>query len=147
MHYGTRVVAFAALILVGACGGGDTAKQENQPAEAAEKQEERAEQPTATGKVIEIAMITDEKGNRFEPSEVHAEEGDLLRFTLKIGAHNVNFPQDKNPGKTGLPAASEILQLPGQTLDVPVNFEEGEYFFQCDPHAALGMVGKLIVHD
>jgi plastocyanin len=144
MHYGTRVVAFAALILAGACGGSDTAKQETQPAEAVE---EPAEHATATGKVIEVAMITDEKGNRFEPSEIHAEEGDVVRFTLKIGAHNVNFPQDKNPGKSGLPAASEILQLPGQTLDVPVNFEEGEYFFQCDPHAALGMVGKLIVHD
>jgi len=38
-----------------------------------------------------------------------------------------------------------MLQLPGQTVDIPVNFEPGKYYFQCDPHAALGMKGHLEV--
>jgi plastocyanin len=40
-----------------------------------------------------------------------------------------------------------MLQLPGQTYDVPVNFEPGTYYFQCDPHSALGMKGHLKVED
>jgi plastocyanin len=38
-----------------------------------------------------------------------------------------------------------MLQLPGQTVDIPVTFEKGKYYFQCDPHAALGMRGHLEV--
>ncbi len=44
-----------------------------------------------------------------------------------------------------MPPASELLQLPGQTVDLPVAFPPGTYYFQCDPHAALGMRGHLIV--
>jgi plastocyanin len=40
-----------------------------------------------------------------------------------------------------------MLQLPGQTYDVLVNFPKGKYYFQCDPHAALGMKGHLEVED
>jgi plastocyanin len=105
--------------------------------------------PAPTGKVIIIQLLSDEKGNRFEPARVEAHQGDVLRFALASGVHNIDFLPDSNPGKTGLPPASEMLQLPGQTLDVPVNFAPGHYRFQCDPHAPLGMVGWLEVekHD
>jgi plastocyanin len=101
--------------------------------------------PATTGKVIEIKAITDEKGSRFEPAKVEAKPGDVLRVSLVNGVHNIHFPTEKNPGATGLPGASEMLQLPGQTVDVPVSFQPGTYHFQCDPHAALGMVGELEV--
>lgn len=101
--------------------------------------------PTATGKVIVIQLVSDEKGNRFEPSRVEAHRGDVLRFTLASGVHNIHFFPDSNPGKSAMPAASDMLQLPGQTLDVPVNFAPGHYYFQCDPHAPLGMMGHLEV--
>jgi plastocyanin len=101
--------------------------------------------PGPGGKVIEIAMNTDDKGNYFEPKEVEARPGDVLRFVLKSGVHNVHFVADSNPGKQGLPPASEMLQLPGQTYDFAVPAAEGDYYFQCDPHALLGMVGKLEV--
>ena len=42
---------------------------------------------------------------------------------------------------------SPYLQLPGQTVDVRVTFGPGRYYFQCDPHALLGMVGELEVED
>ena len=110
--------------------------------------DDAAPAPTAaTGKVIEVKMITDDKGNYYEPAAIHAETGDILRFTVVSGVHNVNFLPDSNAGKQGLPPASDLLQLPGQTLDVPVTFAEGSYYFQCDPHALLGMIGRLHVED
>jgi len=101
----------------------------------------------ATGETIEIRAITDDAGNRFEPNEVEAKPGDVLRVVLVSGVHNISFPAEKNAGAAGLPGPSDMLQLPGQTLDVPITFGPGEYAFQCDPHAALGMTGKLEVED
>jgi plastocyanin len=103
--------------------------------------------PSPTGKVIEIEMWTDGTGNYFKPKEIEARSGDVLRFILKAGVHNVHFLPDSNTVKTGLPPASELLQLPGQTYDLTVSMAPGDYYFQCDPHAALGMKGKLEVED
>jgi plastocyanin len=103
--------------------------------------------PAPSRKVIVVELITDAKGNYFSPSEIEAHQGDVIRYTLKIGVHNVHFLADSNTVKTGLPPASDMLQLPGQTYDVPVNLPEGKYYFQCDPHAALGMKGHLEVED
>lgn len=103
--------------------------------------------PAAGGKIITIKLISDETGNRFEPNKIEAKKGDVLRFTLVSGVHNVDFFPDSNPGKSGLPKASDMLQLPNQTYDVPVTFAEGHYYFQCDPHALLGMQGSLKVDD
>ena len=99
------------------------------------------------GKVIEVKLISDDTGNRFEPNAIEADRGDVLRLTLVSGVHNLSFPPDKNPGASGLPEASPMLQLPGQTHDVPLNFAPGHYAFQCDPHAALGMTGTLEIED
>lgn len=98
-----------------------------------------------TGNVIEVRMVTDDRGNYFEPSEITARRGDVLRFTLVSGVHNVSFPVDQASGTAGLPGAGPFLQLPGQTHEVTVDMEPGSYGLQCDPHAALGMVGALEV--
>ena len=103
--------------------------------------------PGPGGKVIVVEATTDEKGNYYTPNKIEAHKGDVLRFTLKLGVHNVNFLPDSNAGKAGLPPASEMLQLPGQSIDIPVNFAAGKYYFQCDPHAALGMKGHLEFED
>src|SRR3990172_7517877 len=126
--------------LAAACGGAKDA--------AAPGADAAAPSVAATGKVITIMMITDEKSSRFEPSEIEAHRGDVLRFTIGVGVHNVNFLADSNPGIPDLPPASELLQLPGQTLDITVDFPAGKtLYFQCDPHAALGMRGHLKVDD
>jgi len=102
--------------------------------------------PDAGGKIIEVHLLTDEQGNnKFDPKEIEAHQGDVLRFTLKTGVHNVDFLPDSNTIKTGLPGASALLQLPGQTADLKVTLAPGKYYFQCDPHAALGMKGRLEV--
>jgi plastocyanin len=120
----TRIVALAALALsLAAC---------------------TADKPAA-GDVVEIRMVSDERGNYFEPARVEVKRGDVLRFTLVSGIHNASFPVSLNPGKTGLPAPTELLQSAGQTRDVPLDLAPGEYTYQCDPHASMGMAGKVVV--
>ena len=102
--------------------------------------------PAPGGKVITVELISDANGNYFKPNEIQAKQGDVVRYTLKVGVHNVYFLADSNAGKSGYPPApSDMLQLPGQTYDVAVSMAPGTYYFQCDPHAALGMKGHLIV--
>jgi plastocyanin len=92
-----------------------------------------------------VEANTDEKGaNKFTPSEIEAKTGDVLRFTLVSGVHNVNFLADSNRSAT-MPPPSAMLQAPGQTHDVKVTWAAGRYYFQCDPHALLGMTGHLTV--
>ena len=140
----------AALIALVACSGGgsnaaDTTKSVATPSTAATTAA-GPQTPDAGHQVIVVELLTDEQGNNiFRPSKLEAHRGDVLRFTLKSGVHNVHFLPDSNPGKNGLPAASDLLQLPGQTYDVKVTFEPGHYYFQCDPHALLGMRGHLEV--
>jgi len=101
--------------------------------------------PDAGGKVITVEMITDGNGSYFKPADFAARKGDVIRYTLGAGVHNVHFLPDSNAVKDGLPPASDMLQLPGQTHDVKVSFAPGTYYFQCDPHAALGMKGHVQV--
>lgn len=102
--------------------------------------------PDAGGSIIEVRMLTDEEGNnRFDPADFDAKKGDVIRFTLVNGVHNASFLPDSNPGKTGLPPAGPLLQLPQQTYDVKVTWDPGTHYFQCDPHALIGMMGHVRV--
>lgn len=146
-----RLIALTALIALGACTGGgsnaaaDSTKSAAAPSTAATTSA-GPQTPDPGHQVIVVEALTDEQGNNvFRPAKVEAHRGDVLRFTLKSGVHNVHFLPDSNPGKSGLPPASDLLQLPGQTYDVKVTFEPGHYYFQCDPHALLGMKGRLEV--
>jgi plastocyanin len=97
--------------------------------------------------VIEVKMLTDDEGNnKFDPADITAKEGDVLRFTLVSGVHNAHFVADSNKTATGaLPPATQLLQLPGQTTDITLGFGKGRFYFQCDPHALLGMIGHVTV--
>lgn len=146
-----RLIALTALIALGACTGGgsnaaaDSTKSAAAPSTAATTSA-GPQTPDPGHQVIVVEALTDEQGNNvFRPAKVEAHRGDVLRFTLKSGVHNVHFLPDSNPRKSGLPPASDLLQLPGQTYDVKVTFEPGHYYFQCDPHALLGMKGRLEV--
>lgn len=143
----TLTLTFASAVFAAACGG----KSEKPPAPAASGAQPSAiatgPAPTLTGTVISIDMVTDEKGSYFSPNTFEAHRGDILRFVLKSGVHNVHFLPDSNPGMSGLPPGSDFLQIPGQTWDLTVTMPPGQYSFQCDPHAALGMVAKLEVED
>lgn len=142
---GKSIASIALLSL--ACAKGKEAATDTAQTIAPPPSTASAAVPGAGGKVIVIEAISDEKGNYFKPNEIEAHKGDLLRFTLKVGVHNVDFLPDSNAGKSNLPPASAMLQLPGQTVDIPVTFAEGTYYFQCDPHVALGMKGHVKVKD
>jgi plastocyanin len=132
--------------MLAACGGDD--KVPSTPASGgAAPTAAPAASVKPTGRVIVVELYSDEKGNYFKPAKFEAHRGDLVRFTLKSGVHNVHFLPDSNPGAQGLPAASEFLQLPDQTWDYVVSLGHGKYYFQCDPHALLGMTGRLEVED
>jgi len=142
-------LSWSLMVFAVACTGGDdpSGQPEELVAEVAALSDEARTNVVATGRVIEVKMITDDKGNYFEPSEIDAVVGDVIRFTLVSGVHNVSFSADQSGNASGLPAASDYLQLPGQMYDLTVDLEPGSYTFQCDPHAALGMVGKLNVRS
>ena len=138
------LTAICSALLVSACSG---EKKEEGEHETAEKAETGANAAVATGDTIIIEAWTDATGNYFKPNDVEAHPGDVLRYVLKAGVHNVHFLPDSNTIKTGLPPASDMLQLPDQTYDLVVSMQPGHYYFQCDPHAALGMKGKLEVEE
>jgi plastocyanin len=139
MHIALRTSALCAIAALAACGG------EKKPAESAPPAAAGPVAPCPTCKVIDVTVTTNEKGNFFTPAEFEAHEGDVMRVTLVVGVHNVHFLPDSNPGKSNLPPASEMLQLPGQSIDIPLNFGKGKFYFQCDPHAPLGMKGHVVV--
>ncbi len=142
-------VLIVAAAFAAACGGekknpGDT--QAAAPPAATPTPSGGPYTPDPGGKVIPVELISDAVGNYFKPAQITAKRGDVVRYTLKVGVHNVHFLPDSNSGKSGYPQGpSDMLQLPGQTYDVKVSFDPGTYYFQCDPHAALGMKGHLVV--
>lgn len=148
----SRTIAAIALAGLAACGG--EPKPAEQPSGTAKDSGAANAAATAGGpftpdpggRVVAVDLVTDGVGNYFEPAEVHVKPGDVVRFNLKVGVHNIHFVADSNAGKSGYPqTASDFLQLPGQSWDLLVHLPKGSYYFQCDPHMALGMKGHLIV--
>lgn len=115
----------------------------DQPSDATAVPRGRAD--AAEGRVIEVKLVTDEKGNYFEPAQITARTGDVLRLTLVSGVHALSFPVDGNPPGAVLPPPTDFLQVAGQRTDVPVTMGPGEYTFHCAPHAPFGMTGRLTV--
>lgn len=137
-----------ALAVMAACGGetsatADPVSQPSEPVAEAPAPQQGAE-PAPGGEVIEVRM-TMAGGGAFEPSEISAKPGDVIRFVNVENVHNVSFPAAQNAGASNLPAPSPYLTAPGQTYDLPVDLAPGTYTFQCDPHVPMGMVGKLTV--
>lgn len=132
----------AGVVALMACGGGS----DTDAAPPAPATPPPAAGVTPTGDTLVVEMVTDGEGNFYRPDSLTARRGDVLRFTLVSGVHNVHFVADSNPGVSALPPTSDMLQLPGQTVDYLVDLPAGAtYYFHCDPHALLGMVGHLTV--
>ena len=84
----------------------------------------------------------------FEPAIAVAQRGDTVRFMEAAGAmHNVRFTKQAPGAKLGAAATGPYLTTKGQTYDVVIDrrFAEGRYEYVCDPHAAIGMKGTLVV--
>lgn len=146
-----RVSVLGLLAFAAACGGGD---QTETAAPGAAATAEPAAAPAATpveagatGQVHTVRMLTTQGGASgvFEPAEITVKKGDTVRWVQETtgAAHNVSFAPAINQGMANLPSQSPYLTTAGQTYDLVVDMEPGAYNYQCDPHAMMGMVGKM----
>lgn len=146
------VLATFAAVALTACGGGDadTTAEAPEAVVVAPAPDAGAAAPAvaATGDTVTIQMLTTQNGASgvFEPAEITAKRGDVLRFVSDGGAaHNVSWPAAENPAGAARPAPSAYVVTPDQPVDQTVEVGPGSYNFQCDPHAPMGMKGKLTV--
>jgi plastocyanin len=146
--------ALVALFAFAAACGGDQPGAEQDAGDApvvvpAEGAPAAGDNPAIEGNVIEVRMVTTQGGASgvFEPAEINASQGDVIRFVQVDGvaAHNVQFPAQRNPAGAQLPPPSRYTTQPGEIIEIPVTMEPGSYAFECLPHAATGMVGTLNV--
>jgi plastocyanin len=160
-------VVTGAAILLGACGGGDKAATTDSAAAPAEApaMAPAAEAPAAagamapiTGTTHEVKMYGDAKGYRFEPAELTVKAGDGIKFVfVNGGPHNVAFDPATVPAaaKAQLDAnmPEKIGELSGKMLlaegeSYTISFggvAPGTYDFNCTPHLAMNMKGKVTV--
>ncbi len=114
----------------------------------------------ATGKTVEVKMIGDEKGYRFEPASITVKAGDAIKFTnVTGGPHNVGFDPAKVPAPVQAqlganmpgdhsmgPLESPLLLQPNEAYTISfAKIPAGTYDIHCTPHLALGMKGTVTV--
>jgi plastocyanin len=112
-----------------------------------------------TGKTVEIKMIGDDKGYRFEPANVTISAGDGLKFVVVGGGpHNVAFDGtklaadqkaqlDANMGADKMGELSSAMKMnAGDAITVSFGgMKPGAYAYNCTPHLAMGMKGVITV--
>lgn len=172
----TGIALLASAAVLAACGGDKNAKSDSAgstaaaaapaaaPAAGATTAAAPATTPAAgapapiTGKTIEVKMIGDDKGYRFEPNDITVKPGDGIKFiNVTGGPHNVSFDPATLPAaaKTALTAnmPNQMAELSGPLLSTPneaytvsfANVPAGKYEFHCTPHLAMGMKGTITV--
>ena len=158
-------VMTGAAIMLGACGGGDKAAMTDTAAAAPAAAP--AAEPAApvagamapiTGTTHEVKMYGDATGYRFDPAELTIKAGDGIKFVfVNGGPHNVAFDPATVPAevKAQLDAnmPEKIGELSGKMLlaegeSYTISFggiAPGTYDFNCTPHLAMNMKGKVTV--
>jgi plastocyanin len=149
----------AAVATLGACGGGEQKPAADAkaaaPAAAAAPTGGMAAMP-ATGKTVEIKMVGDEKGYRFEPADVTIKVGDAVKFTVvSAQPHNIAFndvpAESKAQLQANMPEAmgdmmGKMLMTANETYTVSfAGVKPGKYGFNCTPHLANNMKGTITV--
>jgi plastocyanin len=157
----TSLVAGLALVLA-ACGGekkADEAPATTGADTAAAATGGEAAAPAATGATHEVQMTMTDGKYVFTPAELTVKPGDVVRYVNgQGGPHNVSFWQDSIPSGAASavkiseemgPLTSVMLVEQGKTIDVTIasGAPAGEYKYYCQPHLAMGMVGKLTVQQ
>jgi plastocyanin len=160
-------LAFVASALV-ACGGGEKAADSTAattdsaataaPAPSTTTAAGTATAAPATGTIHEVKMVGDDKGYRFEPAELTVKQGDGVKFIMVSGGpHNVAFEEPTLPAgasaqlsanieNAAAPLTSQMLVNPNEAINVSfANVPAGSYSYNCVPHLAMGMKGKITV--
>ena len=150
----------ATVAILSACGGGEQKAADQMASGSAAPSAAApaggvAAMP-ATGKTVEIKMIGDEKGYRFEPANVTIKVGDALKFVVVSAfPHNIVFHDIPAESKAQLQAnmpdamgelTSKMLMANGETYTVSfAGVKPGKYEFNCTPHLANNMKGEVTV--
>ena len=165
---GLLVVSSA--VVLGACGGGGEKKADSAASAAPAATDTAATAATTTpaapagapaaitGQTIEVKMVGDEKGYRFEPADIKLKAGDGIKFVMVTGGpHNIAFdpatiPADVKPQlSANMPnqqgeLSSPLLTNPNDNYIISfANVKPGTYPFHCTPHLAMGMKGTITV--
>jgi plastocyanin len=106
-------------------------------------------QEGAGGEVIEVRMVTEGQDFYFDPVGLRVEPGTTIRFINESGQHTATAYCEDNGKATRIPEGAEcwdsgMLVEEGATFEVTLT-EEGVYDYFCQPHEALGMVGRIVV--
>lgn len=104
----------------------------------------------AVGRTHEVRMVATYGGaaGAFAPAHVYVQRGDTIRFVSDGAvAYNVSFPAPINAPGARLPAPGPYLVGKGKAWTMVVDLQPGQYRFQSDPQAAMGMRGVLFVFD
>lgn len=167
-----RFLGFAmmtgAAIVLSACGG-DKAATTDSAAGATTGAMTPAGEPAAapaaagamapvTGTMHEVKMVGDGTSYKFEPADLTIKQGDGVKFTMVSGGpHNVAFDAATVPAaaKTALAAnmPEQMGELMGKMLvtaneTYTISFAgvpAGTYDYNCTPHLAMNMRGKITV--
>jgi|SRR5690349_2864246 plastocyanin len=161
--YGLALLAGAAVL--GACGGEKAPAAESTaaappaaapatPAPAANALPKIA----ATGQTVEVKMVGDDKGYRFEPADIKIKAGDAIKFVMVSGGpHNVAFDPTTIPaaGKAQLDAnmdqkmaelSSPLMMNANEAYTISFGgVAPGVYPFHCTPHLAMNMKGTITI--
>jgi plastocyanin len=159
-----RVLGLALLsgvVILGACGGGES---QNAAPEAAPAATPAAAPASAaamapiTGTIHEVKMIGDATGYHYVPSTINAKAGDGIKFIMVSGGpHNVSFdpaavPADMkaqlwaNMGANSMDGSSPMLITENEEFTLSLgNLNPGTYPFFCTPHLAMNMKGEIII--
>ncbi len=161
-------VVVSSAIVLGACSGGGEQKADTAAMAAPAKTDSAATAaPTAapagaaaaiTGQTVEVKMVGDDKGYRFEPADIKIKAGDGIKFVMITGGpHNIAFdpatiPADVKPQlSANMPnqqgeLSSPLFTNPNEAYTISfANVKPGQYPFHCTPHLAMGMKGTITV--
>ena len=148
----------AAAVAMSACGGGGEKAADTSAAAPATGGAPAATAAAApvTGAWHEVKMLGDEKGYKYEPTDLTIKAGDGVRWTLVSGPpHNVVFQNVPADAKAQLSAnmPNQLTELGGpMMLNVNEKYEvsfanvkPGRYDYICQPHMANNMKGSITV--
>jgi plastocyanin len=160
-------VVVSSAIALGACSGGGEAKTDTAatvaPATPAATDSAATAAPAGaaapiTGQTVEVKMVGDDKGYRFEPADIKIKAGDGIKFIMVSGGpHNVAFdpatiPADvKGQLSANMPnqqgeLSSALFSNPNESYTISfANVKPGQYPYHCTPHLAMGMKGTITI--
>jgi plastocyanin len=111
-----------------------------------------------TGKTVEVKMLGDATGYRFDPVNITIKQGDAVKWVMVSGGpHNVTFQNvtdpaaaaqlDANmPGQKMGPLSGPMIMQPNEAYVVSfAKVPPGKYDYICTPHAAMNMKGTVTV--